>query len=109
MHLLYKKAIQTDEQRIYPSLFPEQSHGLFTIFPVAHASIYKTGRVRRWYLKPVHSKSYCESALKFHLELSLLKSNSASVGVLSPADTSATLFFEAGTSFGMIRYVPSVS
>lgn len=43
---------------------------------------------------------YC--ALKFHLELSLLKSNSASVGVLSPEDTSASFLPEAGTTLGII-------
>jgi hypothetical protein len=38
------------------------------------------------------------AALKFHLELSLLKSNSASVGVLSPEDTSANFFPDCGTT-----------
>ena len=41
--------------------------------------------------------------LKFHLESSLLKSNSANVGVLSPEETSANFFPELGTTLGMIR------
>jgi len=41
-------------------------------------------------------------SLKFHLELSLFISNGASVGVLSPEDTSANFSFEFGTTLGII-------
>jgi len=40
--------------------------------------------------------------LKFHFELSLLKSNSASVGVLSPEEVSANFLPEMITDLGMI-------
>ena len=40
---------------------------------------------------------------KFHLALSLLKSNSPSVGVLSPEDNNANFFSELGTDLGIIR------
>ena len=43
-----------------------------------------------------------QNALKFHLELSLSISNSASVGVLSPEDSSANFLSEFGTALGMI-------
>lgn len=42
-------------------------------------------------------------ALKIHLELSLLKSKGASVGVLSPMDMSASFSFELGTTLGIMR------
>jgi hypothetical protein len=40
-------------------------------------------------------------ALKFHFELSLLTSNLARAGVLSPEETSANFSFEPGTALGM--------
>ena len=50
-----------------------------------------------------------EYHLKFHLELSLLKSNGASVGEQSPSETSASFSSCPGTALGIILYVPSVS
>jgi hypothetical protein len=58
--------------------------------------------------EPVEKKNFAGDVdfiykvLKFHLALSLLKSNSANVGVLSPEDTSASFFPELGTTLGMI-------
>jgi hypothetical protein len=58
--------------------------------------------------EPVEKKNFgwdvdfIYKVLKFHLALSLLKSNSANVGVLSPEDTNANFFPELGTTLGMI-------
>ena len=41
--------------------------------------------------------------LKFHLELSLLKSKGAKPGVQSPSETNASFSSVPGTAFGMMR------
>lgn len=56
------------------------------------------------YRFPIVLTNDCTSqrSLRFHFELSLVKSNSASVGELSPKETRASFLFELRTTLGMI-------
>src|SRR5574344_478326 len=63
-------------------------------------------------LRSLNDLIYFDTCLKFHLELSLLKSYLARVGVLSPMEYSTYSVLTAdfpGIAFGIIRNVPSVS
>ncbi len=78
------KTIKITYQKLYSTLFMIYKHLLVSIQAKAESVIY-----------------YC--CLKFHLELSLLKSKGAKPGVQSPSETNASFSSVPGTAFGMMR------